>query len=83
MIGSLLRESQKGFVKPLTLRIRILIEGIEMSESMEETQSIKPVVSFIMPGYNEEEIVGYRARRLLAAFKKAGHLLAILKPKKV
>ncbi len=43
-----------------------------MSEGLEETQYIKPVVSSIMPGYNEEEIVGYRLVDFFPLSKKLG-----------
>jgi glycosyltransferase involved in cell wall biosynthesis len=40
--------------------------------------NMPPEISFIMPCYNEEEIVGYTIRRLLAAFEKAGHRLELV-----
>lgn len=38
----------------------------------------KPDVSFIVPCYNEEEMVGYTLPRLHAAFEKAGYQLELL-----
>lgn len=38
----------------------------------------RPVVSLVMPCYNEEEIVGYTMARLLAAFEKAGYTLELV-----
>lgn len=37
-----------------------------------------PDVSFVVPCYNEEGIVGYTARRLLAAFERAGYCLELV-----
>ena len=38
----------------------------------------KPVLSLIMPCYNEEENVGYRIPRLLRAFEVAGHRVQVV-----
>lgn len=38
----------------------------------------RPDVSLVMPCYNEEEIVGYTIRRLLAVFEQAGYHLEIV-----
>jgi glycosyltransferase involved in cell wall biosynthesis len=42
------------------------------------TAFVPPDVSFIMPCYNEEDIVGYTIPRLTAAFRKAGHRLELV-----
>jgi glycosyltransferase involved in cell wall biosynthesis len=39
---------------------------------------VQPEVSFIMPCYNEEEIVGYTIPKFVAAFEKAGHRLELI-----
>jgi glycosyltransferase involved in cell wall biosynthesis len=38
----------------------------------------RPDISFVMPCYNEEEIVGYTATKLLAAFRAAGYRLELI-----
>jgi glycosyltransferase involved in cell wall biosynthesis len=38
----------------------------------------EPDISFVMPCYNEEEIVEYTIRRLIAAFEKAGYSLQLI-----
>lgn len=48
-----------------------------MSESP-QTQKNEPDVSFIMPCYNEETIIGYTIPKLLAAFKNAGYQLELV-----
>lgn len=40
--------------------------------------SKKPDVSFVMPCYNEEEVIGYTIPRLFAAFEKAGYCLELI-----
>ena len=40
--------------------------------------STQPDVSFIMPCYNEEAIIGYTIPRLVNAFEKAGHRLELI-----
>src|SRR6476620_10805605 len=35
-------------------------------------------VSFVVPCYNEQDIVGYTLQRLLSAFEKAGHRLELV-----
>ena len=41
-------------------------------------ESIKPDVSFIVPCYNEEEIISYTLPRLHSAFEKAGYNLELV-----
>ena len=38
----------------------------------------RPDISFIMPCYNEEEIIGYTIPNLVTAFEKAGHVLELI-----
>ena len=38
----------------------------------------EPDVSFVMPCYNEEEIVEYTITRLCAAFERSGHRLELI-----
>ena len=35
-------------------------------------------ISFVMPAYNEEEIVGYTMRRLVSAFEKEGYRVELV-----
>ena len=49
-----------------------------MIGTMQPALSTKPGISFVMPCYNEEEIVEYTIRRLLSAFEKAGHQLELI-----
>jgi glycosyltransferase involved in cell wall biosynthesis len=37
-----------------------------------------PDLTFIMPCYNEEEVIGYTIPRFIAAFRKAGHALELI-----
>ncbi|HSE51644.1 MAG TPA: glycosyltransferase family 2 protein [Gemmatimonadales bacterium] len=37
-----------------------------------------PDLTFIMPCYNEEEVIGYTIPRFIAAFRKAGHSLELI-----
>jgi dolichol-phosphate mannosyltransferase len=37
-----------------------------------------PEISFVMPCYNEEAVVSYTIRRLIAAFERAGHCLELV-----
>jgi glycosyltransferase involved in cell wall biosynthesis len=39
---------------------------------------VRPDVSFVMPCYNEEEIIGYTIPKFIAAFKGAGHRLELI-----
>lgn len=43
-----------------------------------QPQHTKPDVSFVMPCYNEEEIIGYTIPRLMAAFDNARHRLELV-----
>ena len=45
---------------------------------IQDTNKSIPDVSFIVPCYNEEEIIGYTLPRLHAAFEKAGYNLEII-----
>lgn len=45
---------------------------------MNRNQNTLPDVSFIVPCYNEEEIVGYTLPRLHSAFEKAGYTLELI-----
>lgn len=40
--------------------------------------SIRPDISFVMPCYNEEEVIGYTIPRLTGAFEKAGYRLELI-----
>lgn len=46
--------------------------------SVPESDNTTPDVSFVMPCYNEEEIVGYTVRRMVTAFDKAGYKLELV-----
>jgi glycosyltransferase involved in cell wall biosynthesis len=45
---------------------------------MASLNSPKPHISFVMPCYNEEGIVGYTIPRLVGAFKRAGYRLELV-----
>jgi glycosyltransferase involved in cell wall biosynthesis len=45
---------------------------------MEKIPTITPDVSFVIPCYNEEELIGYTLQRLHAAFSKAGYALELV-----
>jgi len=49
-----------------------------MTGTMQPALSTKPGISFVMPCYNEEEIVEYTIRRLLSAFEKGGHQIELI-----
>jgi len=49
-----------------------------MSGTIQPTHSTKPGISFVMPCYNEEEILEYTIRRLLSVFEKTGHQLELV-----
>lgn len=42
------------------------------------SEAARPDISFIMPCYNEEEILGYTISKLVAAFEKAGYRLELV-----
>lgn len=46
--------------------------------SIEAGAEATPAISFIVPCYNEEEIVGYTIPRLIAAFDRAGYRLQLI-----
>jgi glycosyltransferase involved in cell wall biosynthesis len=39
---------------------------------------LRPDISFVMPCYNEEEIIGYTIPKMLSAFENAGHNLELI-----
>lgn len=39
---------------------------------------VRPAVSFVMPCFNEEEVIGYTIPKFIAAFEKAGHSLELI-----
>lgn len=49
-----------------------------MPESSTETATSTPDVSFVMPAYNEEAVVGQTVRRLVGAFDRAGVRLELV-----
>ncbi|MCP4358976.1 MAG: glycosyltransferase family 2 protein [Chloroflexi bacterium] len=44
----------------------------------EKTRKIKPQISFVMPCYNEEEMIGYTIPHLANAFENAGYNLELI-----
>lgn len=54
-------------------------EGVSsMIQGQHHTSDGLPDISFIMPCYNEEEIVGYTIPKLIIAFEKSGHRLELV-----
>ena len=49
-----------------------------MSSTQARSKIRGPDISFIMPCFNEEEVVAYTIQRLSAAFRQAGHRLELI-----
>jgi len=54
------------------------IESERVMESNQKVQGNKPDLSFIMPCYNEEAIIGYTIPKLIEAFESAGYHLELV-----